>query len=116
MGLRKTYRRLSNRIKRLGNNSIDLELERINLLPAFKVGTANVFDKPFKFHDGKNFVSTYKELFIDRIYQFQPSNTDRIILDCGANMGLSVLFFAINYPEHKIIAFEPDPAIYKILQ
>jgi FkbM family methyltransferase len=85
-------------------------------LPAFKVGTANVFDKPFKFHDGKNFVSTYKELFKDRIYQFKPSNTDRTILDCGANMGLSVLFFASNYPEHRIIAFEPDPSIFKILQ
>ena len=31
-------------------------------------------------------------------------------------MGLSVLYFSLNYPNHQIIAFEPEEAIFEILQ
>lgn len=103
----------------LGNreDTINRELERIALLPRFTVGYAkNIFDKPFKFHDGGSFVSTYKELFETRIYQFNASDSARTILDCGANMGLSVLYFALNFKDHKIIAFEPEEHIFNILK
>ncbi|EOR93982.1 methyltransferase FkbM family [Arcticibacter svalbardensis MN12-7] len=93
------------------------ELERLSLLPRFEVGYTHViFHKPFKFHDGLSFVATYKELFETGIYKFNPSETARTILDCGANMGLSVLYFALNYKEHQIIAFEPEEHIFNILQ
>lgn len=118
MGLRKEYRRFQNRraIKRSGH-SIELELGRLQLYPSYTTGISSViFNKPFKFHDGPSFVHTYRELFQSNIYQFQATDDRKIILDCGANMGLSVLYFAINYPEHRIIAFEPDPSIFKILQ
>ncbi|MDB5121463.1 MAG: Methyltransferase, FkbM family [Sphingobacteriales bacterium] len=118
MGLRKLYKRLVNRwaISKSKELNIGLELDRIYLFPANKVGFANIFDKPFKFHDGKSFVSTYKELFQCDIYKFNPSNTSSTILDCGANMGLSVLYFSKNYPNHTIVAFEPDENIFNILK
>ena len=118
MNLAKSYKRLVNKMamKKYKGKSIDLELERVRLFKRFTVGVAEVFDKPFKFHDGESFVSTYKELFIAGIYQFEPSATSRIILDCGANMGLSVLYLSLNYPKHTIIAFEPDEEIFRILK
>lgn len=117
MGLKKSIKRLINRVRRIASkDDITLELARINLLPPFKIGTANVFEKPFKFHHGGSFVSTYKELFEANIYEFKPSETSRTILDCGANMGLSVLYFSRKYPNHKIIAFEPDEKIFGILK
>lgn len=118
MGLKKSIKRLVNRVKIFSSSHADisLELERINLYPAFKIGMANVFDKPFKFHHGGSFVSTFRELFESNIYQFKPSDSSRIILDCGANMGLSVLYFSQKYPEHTIIAFEPDKDIFAILK
>lgn len=118
MGLIKLYKRLANKlaVRKYKGKSIDLELERVKLSKRFSVGTANVFDRPFKFHDGESFVSTYNELFISEIYQFEPSASSRIILDCGANMGLSVLYFSLKYPKHKIIAFEPDEMIFGILK
>ena len=93
------------------------ELERLSLLPRFDVGYTHViFHEPFKFHDGGSFVATYKELFQTEIYRFNPSESARTILDCGANMGLSVLYFALNYDQHQIIAFEPEEHIFNILQ
>ncbi len=82
----------------------------------FRPGYAHVFEKPFKFNDGKSFYDTYLEIFQNKIYQFKPATQRTVILDCGANMGLSVLYFAETYPTHQIIAFEPDPLIFDILQ
>ena len=118
MGLRKLYKRFVNNraISKSKQLNIDLELERVYLFPANKVGFANLFERPFKFHDGKSFVATYKELFQCDIYKFNASADPSVILDCGANMGLSVLYFAKNYPNHTIIAFEPDEIIFDVLK
>lgn len=96
--------------------AVKRELNRVGAQPRFKAGYTSIFNKPFKFHDGLSFEATYKELFQGHIYKFKPSNTARTIIDCGANMGLSVLYFSLNYPDHKIIAFEPDPVIFDVLK
>jgi FkbM family methyltransferase len=36
-------------------------------------------------------------------------------VDCGSNIGLSVLYFKITYPSSKIIAFEPDREAFALL-
>ncbi len=92
------------------------ELFRIENLTEFKTGTTAILGKPFKFNHGPSFVNTYREIFQNEIYKFAPSPSKHTILDCGANMGLSVLFFSINYPHHKIIAFEPDADIFALLE
>lgn len=98
------------------NKKINLELDRLKNLPRFTIGTTNILGKPFKFHDGGCFETTYREIFMGGIYEFTPSGKSDIILDCGANMGLSVIYFALKYPNHKIIAFEPEVAIFNLLQ
>lgn len=95
---------------------IDSELERIASSPRFSTGSTLILGKPFKYHDGASFAVTYKELFINEIYRFNPSNRVRTIIDCGANMGLSVLYFADSYKEHTILAFEPDKDLFKLLE
>lgn len=51
---------------------------------------------------------TYKELFVDEIYAFCASRPQPFIIDCGANIGLSVLYFKQLYPNADVLAFEPD--------
>ena len=100
----------------LSLSSTKRELDRINNQPLFTPGYAHVFEKPFRYNDGKSFFNTYEEIFQNNIYQFNPDTDRNIILDCGANIGLSVLYFSTRYPKHEIIAFEPDPSIFLILQ
>lgn len=38
-----------------------------------------------------------------------------LIIDCGANIGASVVWFASHYPGCHIVAFEPDPENYRLL-
>lgn len=105
------------RLKRyLKNKKWRSQQKKLREYPRFIEGNIEVFGKKFLFHDSICFLDTYNEIFINEIYRFNPSDEKKIILDCGANMGLSVLFFSLNYPRHKIVAFEPDEQIFRLLE
>ena len=61
-------------------------------------------------------IKTYKEIFSQEVYKFNTNSPQPVIIDCGANIGLSTLYFAVTYPASKIYAFEPDPTIFNLLQ
>jgi FkbM family methyltransferase len=44
------------------------------------------------------------------------SKKELLIIDCGANIGLSVIWFAETFPKAKIFAVEPDDENYKLLK
>ena len=48
----------------------------------------------------------------DGYYQYQPGD---VIFDAGANIGLFSIASATDYPEAKILAFEPFPTTYQCL-
>ena len=66
--------------------------------------------------DSASFLSAYKEIFLREIYAFKSPQEAPNILDLGANIGLSVLFFKRLYPQSEITAFEADPALFEILK
>jgi FkbM family methyltransferase len=66
--------------------------------------------------DVASFFSAYREIFVEEIYAFPEEHSNPVILDCGANIGLSVLYFKHTYPHAKIIAYEADPDIFAVLQ
>jgi len=57
-----------------------------------------------------------KEILIDESYCFSTQNSSGIIIDAGANIGLAVYYFKQKYPNHGIIAVEPDPDIANVLR
>lgn len=76
----------------------------------------NFFGRKVSIVDGPTFFSGYVEIFQKRIYEFVSEKESPIIIDCGSNIGLSVIFFKKLYPSSKIIAFEPDPLIFRALK
>lgn len=79
-------------------------------------GFLELFGKSFYYHFKLAFDITYDEIFRKGIYTFWTTNERPIIIDCGANMGLSLLFFSLNYPNAKIYAFEPDETVLGCLE
>jgi FkbM family methyltransferase len=51
----------------------------------------------------------YREVFAEREYWFTSDNPRPVILDCGSNIGMAILFFKALYPDADITAFEPAP-------
>jgi FkbM family methyltransferase len=56
------------------------------------------------------------EIFEEACYQFKADNIAPFIIDCGAHIGISVLYFKHIYPASKIIAFEPDKNSFELLK
>ena len=84
---------------------------KLNATSKHDSGFINLLGNRFEYHHGHSFCVTYKELFEKKIYKFVPTSDTPLIIDCGANMGLSLLFFSKRYPTARIIAFEPDETI-----
>ena len=66
--------------------------------------------------DSASFLAQFREIFLDRSYDFVTNNNAPVIFDCGANIGMSTLFFKTIYPHSNITAFEADSSITKIFK
>tara|TARA_B110000046_G_scaffold34000_1_gene36635 strand:+ start:5751 stop:6476 length:726 start_codon:yes stop_codon:yes gene_type:complete len=57
-----------------------------------------------------------KEIFEEEIYRFSTKSTTPIILDIGANVGLTCLYFKELFPNSNVIAYEPDSNSFECLK
>jgi FkbM family methyltransferase len=63
-----------------------------------------------------SFLWAYYWTFVERTYAFRAERPDPLIIDCGANIGMSVLYFKSVYPDARVIAYEADPKIFDVLK
>ncbi len=61
-------------------------------------------------------VNLFEEIFIYQAYAHLKDHTPNLIVDCGSNIGISVLYFKTLYPQCRIIAFEPEPDTFSLLK
>jgi len=82
----------------------------------YEPGFVRLKKRIYFYVDGPSFAFTYTEIFYKQIYKFKTDNEFPFIIDCGANIGLSVIFFKTNYPNAKILAFEPNIKCFQHLK
>ena len=76
--------------------------------------TFNLFGSTVYFTNKQELFHAVEEIFLDEIYKIKlPENA--IIIDGGANVGMSVLYLKQQHPTATIIAFEPDETNYNLL-
>ena len=85
-------------------------------MPRYVETTTGLPGFPCRIPDGPSFLASWEEIFDREIYNFRQSNDEPRILDCGANVGVSCLYFRKCFPHARITAFEPDPKIFAYLQ
>lgn len=76
----------------------------------------SIFGYQIHFFDYHIFATLFEELYVAEVYYFSASSPEPLIVDCGSNIGLSVLYFKRLYPKSRVIAFEPDTATFKMLE
>jgi FkbM family methyltransferase len=59
--------------------------------------------------------SLKREIWTQNTYFFETDLDSPFIVDIGAHIGISVLYFKSIYPASRILAFEPNPLSFKIL-
>lgn len=92
------------------------EVRRISRLPRYQQGTTRLFGPPFAFVDKSSFCFQYDEIFRHRVYEFASDTPAPRIIDGGANIGLSALYFKRLFPRARVTAFEADRAVFAVLQ
>ena len=78
--------------------------------------TAQWHGLTFHHRNEPEFELVAREIFEGGEYGFACDRADPLILDCGSHIGLSVAWFKQRYPGARIVAFEPDPQSFRLLQ
>jgi len=58
----------------------------------------------------------FGQVLIDLQYNLPEVSDVRLIVDCGANIGLSALYLARKYPAARVIAIEPEADNFAMLE
>lgn len=93
------------------NNSVDTD----KTSPRYTRKIIQFEDQELIVPDVASFNFMKKEIFENEIYKFSTRELSPYIIDGGANIGLSIIYFKKLFPDAKIVGFEPDPNIFKIL-
>ena len=102
--------------RKILNYKKSVEIKKLLNQPRYRPGESSIFGLPFYYVDVSTFYFGYNDIFLKEPYKFSSESTEPLIIDCGANIGLSVIYFKKLYPRSKVIAFEPDPDIFSTLR
>ena len=92
------------------------ELDRVRKQPRYTRGMTTLFGRPLEYVDSSSYFFLHEEIFNEEVYAFNTTNSQPRIIDGGANIGLSVLYFKRCFPTAQIIAFEADPSVADVLR
>jgi FkbM family methyltransferase len=90
-------------------------LKYLKHAPANKLYNHKLLNYNTWFYDGSEYLHGLKEIFIEEVYkQNLPENAE--VLDCGAHIGLSIIYIKQICPTAHIVAFEPDARNFNLLK
>ncbi len=102
-----------NKYKKIGLSW--LQARRLKNLPESSSHSIPLYDGSIQFYHRYELLHSIDEIFFKEIYKTDFDNSAPLIYDCGANIGLSVIYLKKHYPSARIVAFEPDEYNYKLL-
>jgi FkbM family methyltransferase len=77
---------------------------------------AKGFRHPFYCRLGGSDLRVFAQVLANREYRcLDRFDVAGLVIDCGANIGLSTLYFLTRFPNTHVIALEPDPDNFRML-
>ena len=83
--------------------------------PRYEETTTKLLGSTWSVPDAYSFAYTYRSIFQNEVYRFVPKADNPYIIDGGANVGLSVMYFKTKFPKSRVAAYEADPRIFGFL-
>lgn len=78
-------------------------------------GSINIGNLKVKYCHFGNLEYVFNEVFLRSEYLVKIEKDEPVIIDAGANIGLTTLYFKLLWPKSSIIAFEPDEKAFDCL-
>jgi FkbM family methyltransferase len=91
-------------------------VDKFGSKPVIEPGRVEILGWDLEYLCGANLPGQIDATLIRRQNDFMPDNDHPLILDCGANVGITVLNYKRQFPKARMIAFEADPEILPILR
>jgi len=107
-------RKAGNKYKNAGLNWFSIK--KLKHLPYNQPNEFKLKGHTIHFNNGPELLHSLKEIFAEEVYKTTLNGPHPYIIDCGSNIGLSVLYFHMHHPDAEIDAFEPDPSNFALLQ
>lgn len=104
------------RLLRPQQQRVESELNRLSRLPRYEANSTSLFGFPFELVDGLSFAWMYRDIFQREVYRFETTAEAPRIVDAGANVGGSVMYFKRRFPQCRITAIEADPQVFRVLE
>lgn len=113
---------MSNRI-----SSLEISIKKNGFFPTLRIFYLYLLHKFFSknritfkgdriwLRPGTSDFSVFREISMEHEYALNIERENRIIVDLGANIGISSLYFARYYPGSKIYALEADKENFELL-
>lgn len=73
------------------------------------------YSQPIILRNNTSDILTFHHVICDQDYNIDYGFEPKIIVDCGANIGLATVYFKNRFPNAKIIAIEPEQSNYEML-
>lgn len=90
---------------------------KYNFRKRYVPGYVSFDSKRFYVTDIPSVGAQIQEIYIHRFLEIPTQiGNGGIIIDCGANVGISTVYYAEQHPNAKVISYEADPAIFKYLE
>lgn len=81
-----------------------------------KIYKMHIGEYKYDFYSVNEFLIGLLHTYVYKLHAIKLTNPKPLIIDCGSNIGVMVLYYKKQYPGSKIIAFEPDPFIFQLLK
>ena len=91
-------------------------LQKLRNTPRYTATETDLLSNQVQLVDSASFLFMYHEIFEQQIYRFKARTERPVIIDGGANIGLSIIYFKKLYPDANIVAFEPDRKVFNVLE
>ncbi len=90
------------------------EVKKTRAIQGNQIHEQNLLNKKLYFKNGNEVLHGLDEIFIEEVYKISlPENA--FIIDCGAHIGLSVIYLKTKHTDAFVIAFEPDKTNFDLL-
>jgi len=78
---------------------------------------SRLVDVPLLCRGGSSDIDVFKHIFVLREYaEIRDLPSQGLIVDCGANVGFSTVYFLSQCPQAHVVAVEPDPQNFEMLE
>jgi FkbM family methyltransferase len=117
--MKKVLSLVKSRLRRPSNQDLATYRQlqaKLAAIPRYQPGFVSAGEWQLKYLDATSLLSAFDVVVVKRWNDFPCTRKNPVILDGGANIGISSIHYKQQFPDATLIAFEPDPRACDLLR